>query len=271
MKENNELQLTFSNAEAGWIDLLFIYNNTVVKERISHCFDPLPQLKIWLESIVLGAEQTSFSYNNEGAIIKLDFERCISFESVSSNLTNAYRANPIEIFTVSYPANQNYKYGNYATKEELLAYPTQSMNIQDEIMLRVAITRTQLVALFYTGLQQFFNSKDYDPLEWEYHRTGDKLSKKLNLDSPNLLQYCETLSKQKLLELFQSIEASEAYWDLKSDFEEFENLTTSQKKDMIQDLLETNANPYDGSSFFDLHSKIIENFLDCNPLDKTNG
>ncbi|EHQ43924.1 hypothetical protein [Myroides odoratus] len=265
MKEDNELQVAFSNAEAGWIDLLFIYNNTVVKERISHCFDPLPQLKIWLESIVLGAEQTSFSYDNEGSIIRFNFERVISSELIVSDFINGYRRSSLEIFTVSYPSEQNY--GKYATKEELLACNRQNANAYDDIMFRVTISRTQLVALFYTGLLHFFNSEDYNPLEWEYHRMSDKLSKKLNLDYPNLLQYCETLSKQKLLELFHSIEASEAYWVLKSDFEEFENLATSQKKDIIQDLLETNANPYDGSSLLDIHSKIIENFLNASPLN----
>jgi len=70
-----KLEIEYYDAEAGWINIRLKAGNKIYEERMSHVFDPLPDLKCWLEAIVIGVEQTSFTFDNEGNVIKFDAQR----------------------------------------------------------------------------------------------------------------------------------------------------------------------------------------------------
>lgn len=262
-KENNieELHIEFGDTEAGWMNINFIYMDKKYQERMSHCFDPLPEMKTWLENIANGAEQTSFAYDDEGTIVKFDFEYRTYLRIIDSGHPVLASRDPIEIFTISYPYFGNKRYEDDRDKEELLLKEQQNMAEKVKIVFRIEVERKKLIHAFYMGLINFFQSKEYRPLEWEFHSTHDKLGKKLNLDYNQLIEYCEKLNKTELINLLNEVNANDAVWWLEEDFDNFDNESPNEKRTIIVDLFDTNANPYDGTSMQKFRSEKIEKYL----------
>ncbi len=115
-------------AEAGWLDFTITVGEQSFSDSFSHVFDPLYDLKWWLEDISRNVQQTSFKYDNEGKIIQLDF----SFLSSSK-----------KVFTISKPHQDN------------------------RVCVQSRVDSKQLVGSFYTEIIEFANSDKYDPHYWE--------------------------------------------------------------------------------------------------------
>ena len=228
-KEKKEkLQIEYYDAKAGWINIRLKSCDKMYEERFSHVFDPLPDLKCWLEAIVIGVEQTSFTFDNEGNVIKFDVQR------KWINCETEY------LFTITWED-------------------------ENRVVFQVLVDKKQMIDAFYSSLVNFYNSDKYNPKEWEFSITHNKLCNLLNLDYSQLIDYCAKLSKQKLIELLNEIEADEAVWWVEEDYlTDYFNKSFEDKKEDMKVLLNNNANPYNGMSLSDFRSKIIENYLNEN-------
>ncbi len=136
-KETKLLNVEFHKAISGCLEYKITIGEQVFEDSFSDVFDPILDLKSWLEAISVGVEQTSFSYDNEGQEFKFDFQR-VTWDK--------------EIFVIS---------ELYAPKH---------------IFMNAVVSRKQLVKSFYIGLLTFANSEKYKPEEWESPYDGTKLS-----------------------------------------------------------------------------------------------
>ena len=222
-----KLEIEYYDAEAGWINIRLKAGNKIYEERMSHVFDPLPDLKCWLEAIVIGVEQTSFTFDNEENVIKFDAQR------KWINRKKKY------LFTIIWED-------------------------ENRVEFQVLVDKKQMIDAFYSRLVSFYKSDKYNPREWEFHITHNKLCSFLNLDYSQLIDYCAKLSKLKLIELLKGIEANEAVWWIEDDYPtDYDAKSFEDKREDMKELFENNANPYDGLSLSDFRSEIIENYLNA--------
>ena len=71
----DDVRFVFDGCSAGWIDcrierLQGGFTETVIL-RCSHCYDPFPEFIDWLEAIIRGADETSWTVNQEGWFARL--------------------------------------------------------------------------------------------------------------------------------------------------------------------------------------------------------
>lgn len=135
--KNNKKQLKvkFTKTDAGWLCFFVKTKYETYEDAFSHVFDPLYDLKSWLESIALEVQQASFRFDLEGRIHKFDFE--------SSQSKGDY-------FTIT------------NTEEP------------DPPLLRCNINGKTLVKKFYKALMKFAKSDKYDPETWEIPVKGQE-------------------------------------------------------------------------------------------------
>jgi len=220
-----KLQIEYYDVEAGWMNIRLKAGDKMYEERMSHVFDPLPDLKLWLEAIVLGVEQTSFTFNNEGSMIKFNAKRRWVNRKINYLLTIIWED------------------GN-------------------KIEFQVLVDKKQMIDAFYTTLVNFFNSDKYVPRKWERQTIYDKIEKYFKINHEQILDYCAKLSKQELIDLFKTIEADVADWWIENDYpQDYDTQSFEDKRENMKYLLEKNANPYDGTSLSDFCSEIIEKYL----------
>ncbi len=167
MKEtsNNSIEnlsINFYEVIYGWIYFKVEFENQLFEGRFSHVFDPIIDLKNWLEAISVGVQQTSFVYHPEGYEIKFDFQQ--------TNYEN-------EVFTIT-------------EQEET-----------EIILLKAKINRRQLVKSFYLGLLLFASSDKFVSKEWEVELLKERLCKILELDENSLIEELADLDKLELGEL----------------------------------------------------------------------
>lgn len=225
-KSIEKLQVEYYDVEYGCFPFRLKAGDKLYKDVMSCYWDPLPDLKHWLEALAIGVEQTSFTYDNEGQIIKFDAQR----KWVNREIRH--------LFTISWEDKKR-------------------------IEFQVLLDKKQMIDAFYTTLIKFFKSADYDPKHWEWHSLHSKLEKYLDMDYSQLLEYCVRLNKQELIELLKKIEANDIYWIEDGDFysKEYKQKTFEERKENMKELLNENANPYGGTSLFDFRSEIIEKYL----------
>ena len=125
------INVDFQDTISGWINFTIKAGDKMFESMFSCVFDPLLDLKHWLEAIIIGVSQTSFSYDTEGSEFKFDFER---------NKNNEY------LFTFS----------NYGEEE-------------NKIYIEVQVDKKQLVEAFYNSYIEFTLSDRYIQGEWEKH------------------------------------------------------------------------------------------------------
>ena len=126
--DNKKLKINFHEVKYGWIEFTLTLGEKSFQTRFSEVFDPIPDLKKWLEAISIGVQQCSFFFDAEGPEIRFNLER-ISYDR--------------EIFTVSQAYDDS------------------------EIFLSDCVDRYQLVEEFYIGLLSFRDSPSFDKREWE--------------------------------------------------------------------------------------------------------
>ena len=256
MTNLKKLNFKIYEISAGWIFFGITLNKRVFKGCFSEVFDPLLDLKHWLEAIAIGVQQTSFSYNPEGEIIRFDFQQ------VAWNK---------QVLTIS----------------EVGDKPT--------VFLTGDVIRHQLVKSLYLGLLSFANSSKYKAEEWEIETMGERLCKSLNLNEKKLIAYLLKLDKLELgsvlfnvnptntisfpsakdlqeeIKLF--VETSYECKPLSDEHEmsfkaleydipkEYDLWSADKKEEFINGCLNDFVSPYSGTKMEEFHSKIIEEYL----------
>ncbi len=125
------INVNFLKAEAGWIDFTIKANDKLFESRFSCVFDPLLDLKRWLEDICKGAYNASFSYDTEGK------EYLLSFDT--------------------------FYFDKY------LLSITDNNEDDNKTYIRVQVNKYQLVEAFYNSYIEFTLSDKYPNGEWEKH------------------------------------------------------------------------------------------------------
>jgi hypothetical protein len=125
-----DLGIEFGDTRFGLLYFTLTLGDQSVQMRFSDVFDPMLDLKCWLEAIVIGVQRCSFAWDAEGPDYKFDFER-ITFKRWRFTAGNAYLSEGEE------PAIRNW------------------------------VDRRQLVVAFYRGFLDFEASPEFNKYEWE--------------------------------------------------------------------------------------------------------
>ncbi len=112
-KETKLLNVEFHKAISGCLEYKITIGEQVFEDSFSDVFDPILDLKSWLEAISVGVEQTSFSYDNEGQEFKFDFQR-VTWDKEIFVISELYA--PKHFFMNA--KNTNPKNGNPLTTEQ---------------------------------------------------------------------------------------------------------------------------------------------------------
>ncbi len=256
-KNTELLTVNFYKIDAGWLYFKISIGRQTFDSVFSAVFDPMLDLKQWLEAISIGVQQASFTYNPEGTVIKFDFEKI---------------NNEKEVFTISDI------YGD------------------EKCIIKAEVDRGQIVKAFYLGLLNFARSDKFKSKEWEIEYMEERMCKLLKLNKLELIDYLIDMERAELIEiLFQadplytvsypsakdkteelklfienkiqggklpdnhkSVEERDEL-DIPKDF----NYWTKEKKiTFINECLKYPTNGYHGTKIKDFRSKIIEGFLE---------
>ena len=65
-----DLRIRFHDCEAGWIHMDVCHRDSAMTINLSHIYEPLPSMFAWLESVVIGVDESSFEIDEEGSTVK---------------------------------------------------------------------------------------------------------------------------------------------------------------------------------------------------------
>ena len=147
MYRKKKIEVIFQNASAGWIRFQIKVGKSVFNSHFSAVFDPIPDLKHWIEAISLGVQQASFVYNSEGDFIKFNYS-----ETQGELLVLRQFLNKDKNLVVK--------------KKEIFSISSEYSN---EVYLETLISRKQLVETIYYGLLQFIEYEKEIAEKWHKH------------------------------------------------------------------------------------------------------
>lgn len=230
----SEIKLDFYEVVSGWINFRIIVGNFVYEESFSCVFDPIIDLKNWLEALCTNVQQTSFTFFNEIKNIKFDILRF----------------------------NNDWDYFNI------------SETCEEEIFVETTVDRKQLVKAFYEGIINLSKSEKYNSKEWEFFYYREILSKNLNIKEDQLLSYLKRLKRKELIKVFydanpicevQSFDEKEMEKSKKpmkmTISKDYDNWDEKSKEKFIVDVLNTKVCGFDGVKLSEFKSEIIEKYL----------
>jgi hypothetical protein len=195
---------------------------------MSHVYDPLPDLKRWLEAIAINVEQTSFTFDNEGNFIKFDAQR-------------RYQSDKCQLSVIWEDDIEN----------------------KNNLEFQAEVERKQLVEAFYCSMINMFESDKYEPRQWEWKSMHQQLCQMLEMNYVQLVNHCLNISKQQFAELLSRGRNNNTEPDDWNIPDNYDTLNIEEKKPIVYQMLnQVNVNPYDGTSKKDFQSEIIENYLE---------
>jgi hypothetical protein len=225
------LTVEYYDIDAGWIEIRLKAGDRMYEERMSEVFDPLPDLKRWLEAIAIGVRQTSFTFDNEGNFIKFDFERI----------------NADGILEVIWNDGETIEFHAKVVKTQLVeAFYCGMMNMfesaeYDPHQWEWKAMHKQLCQML---------DMNYDEL----------VNHCLKLDKQG---FAGLLTQGKTEAGGWNIPVGD--WDLPDNYD---TLKIEEKKPVVAGMLNrVNVNPYHGTSKDEFKSEIIEHYLNHRPAD----
>ena len=129
----HDLTVKFGDCDAGWIRMLLTVGESSLTVRLSHIYDPLPDMLAWLEAITIGVEECGFRVDEEGAFVNFSAHKQLRADDQS------------RVYTVINIVPQ---------------YDVQP--------LQAIMPTTDLVAAFYRAFRTFADSPGYVRKQWEY-------------------------------------------------------------------------------------------------------
>lgn len=260
--ETHEVKIDFNEVDCGWIGYTIEVNNQKRDGQFSVVYDPILDLKYWLEALARGIHQAAFIVDQEGWLMKFDVEKFEGSYHVSENTYAIYEQN---LFTLSNPEYKN------------------------KIYIKQYVNRKQLVSAFYNGLIEFSKSEKFSSEDWEIIELKDIICKKYNIneevliktllpktgkeladylfeESPSYLNYATNMnddtnqgrlgSEDNSSNTGNAMERNE--WIIPDDYD---NWNENLKRKFINKCLKEQRTSYEGTKIKDLHSEIIENYL----------
>lgn len=254
-----KLEIDFKEVDAGWITLALKLGKQKNDFWFSWVFDPIWDLKHWLEAIAIGVEQCSFKVDCEGFEVKFDLEK-ISWDKEELRITEI---------------------GDYENPYELVGF----------------VDRKQIVAAFYNGLLSFRESKKYSDKhwkqEWEDEYLSERLMKYLKIKNDDLVSYLSELKRQDLkrflfntsnnfekskkslnlfkgepvklkiglFSVFQKENDNDNDWHIPVKYDTWKK---GNKEKSIAGYLENRVSNFGGTKISSFRSAIIENYIHSN-------
>ncbi|PZX16439.1 hypothetical protein LX69_01934 [Breznakibacter xylanolyticus] len=167
----NNVSVEFLDVNSGWMNFKITVGKQTFENRFSNVFDPILELKAWLEAISLGVKQCSFDFDNEGNEFKFDYSR-LGYNRF--------------VFTVS----ECY---------------------EDKIHITDWVDPKQLVKAFYYGFLNFVDSEVYQFYEWEEYSYKSKLQDLLQIKGKQLIDHLMSLSTIEFQNLIFSLNPHFSY------------------------------------------------------------
>lgn len=240
-----KFQVHLTHAENGYLYYEIQYGNLYFKNEFDTAFDPILDLKNWLEEISTGHEnEYPIEIENGGELIHFIFKEV---------------------------QNKGFLFvSDYDPAKPIMQIPT---------------TRKEVVQNFYEAITEFANSTKYKPEEWETVYLKDKLCKHFGgVSEETLVEMLLCMNRENLITtLFKTVrwqvlvkfKQDEMIYEDSFYFadhyknalsSEYDLLTIREKKKIIENWLNNiiNKENWDGTPLKDLKSEIIEAFLKKN-------
>lgn len=239
-KDKSELNIKvdFHEVIAGWIHFKIIAGEQSYDGRFSEVYDPIIDLKHWLEAVSTNVQQTSFTFDPEGDDIKFEINR-LEYE------------------------------GNYFVISEPYA--------DGKTYLNVIVNRKQLVKAFYQGIIELSQSEKYHPREWEVCYYKQRLCGDYKVDEAKLLEILKQLKRKELIEkLFEANpmylidnknrESEDPFsgdgTPMKMKIsKKYDNWTDKTKEKFIVEIMNLEVSGFCGTKLSEFQSDIIEKYL----------
>lgn len=240
-----KFQLHLTHAKHGYLYYEIQYGNIFFKNEFDTAFDPMMDLKNWLEEISIGLEnQNTITIENGGELIHFVFKEV---------------RNKGILFLSDYDP--------------------------DKSIMRIPTTRKEVVQNFYKAVIDFSNSPKYEPEEWETVYLKDKLCKHFGgVNEEVLLEMLLCMNRENLITtLFKTkrwqvpikFKQNEIVYENSFSFAyrlraplplKYDSLSMREKKEIIENWLNhiVNKENWGGTPLKDLKSEIIEAFLEEN-------
>lgn len=137
---DQNFSVKFCDCDAGWILMRLAAGEHSLTVRLSHVFDPLPDMLAWLEAMTIGVEECGFRVDEEGAFVKFSARKQ---------------------FCTSDPSRV------YTTIDVVPEYDVRP--------IQITLPTRDLVAIFYRAFREFADSTAYVREQWEYISLEQKL------------------------------------------------------------------------------------------------
>jgi len=258
---NQNLAVKFGDCDAGWISMLLTYGENSLTVRLSHIYDPLPDMLAWLEAIVIGVEECGFCVDEEGAFVNFSAHKQLRADDQS------------RVYTVLNVAPQ---------------YDVQP--------LQAIMPTTDLVAVFYRAFREFADSSEYVRTQWEYLTLEQVMYEQfgmtasawidsvISLESRQLQMALWRLDPQILVNPENCLDdiGTEAelmeltgktigeagglpcYWPLPQDiWGQYTNKDEQAQRKFLEEYLPEQIGSWSGTPWRKMRSSLIENWLDA--------
>lgn len=237
--EAEKIYFHFYYVEAGFIQFHVIAGAQAYRTTFSNVFDPIRDLKNWLEALCTGVYECTFYYDEEGP------QTLWSYTQVRWD----------------------------ASVFQIKEYP------DGEVLLSCKIERKNLISDIYTAFLELFASDRYDPEEWEtveawerlFHLTGKTYNELLNdmsvmsrEDLNRILSYMNYYKVIKSDRIFSYDELILTDDDLTNDYlpPDYDALPLSGKRKALKTCLKRYINDYhNGEKVEIFRSDVVNNYL----------
>jgi len=165
------LTIKFGDCNAGWISMRLTAGEISLRLRLSHVYDPLPDMLAWLESIVIGVEECGFRVDEEGAFVNFSAHK-------------QWRSD-----------DRNRVYTELNVKPQYDVPPLQAI-----------MPTTELVAVFYHAFRAFADSPEYVREQWERITLEDLVNEQLGMTATAWIDSVISLEPRELQKAFWKID-----------------------------------------------------------------
>ncbi len=268
-QKETKVVVDFLKVEYGNIFIVITVGEQKFETQFVYLYDPMYNFKKWLESIVIGAQKTSFEFETEEDDPEYPFPvlRLIEFIFEQRNNVDMEKG----ILTIWHADDKE-------NPPPICSY----------------VNKKQLVEAFYLGCIDFFQSEKYDFAEWESEHYRERICLALNMSEEELIRYMLKLNREEvgymlfkanpiyehsfrgakdaqenwelcvdsmfgkeINEKYEEIETP-IYWDIPEDYDSWK---VDKKREFIVDTLDSQINHYYGSNISEFKSKIVDTYL----------
>lgn len=156
-----DLTITFDGCEYGWIRMMLIADGQSLTLRLSHLYDPLPDMLAWLEAIVIGVEECGFRIDEEGSFVRF---------SAHKQLRAMHSVNIVLNVTLEYNGQH----------------------------LQATLQKHDLVRIFYHAIRDFSTSAAYVSEHWEHRTLENVLREQMGMTAAEWVDSAVALAPRQL-------------------------------------------------------------------------